>query len=249
MKEIVFILCSLFLFSGCSNDDEIEPKVIKPEIIFYEGFVGEKQGIIFEANADQYIFKNNNPEILSWEYSEKQNKAIEIKSLSNGSGTIDVLNTGNDTLFIICIQSYYLSSSHMEEVAMHPTERCEVTVDAQNIEVKQLIESELWKQVDQKRRTLYTFDAQTWEFTMTPPNSEQKFQGTYEWNIDSLVLKYNDITERYGFKVAAGRICYLIFEDKTKEYQSLYPDAGIELVKIKRILYNYDMEIPHFGLH
>lgn len=102
----------------------------------------------------------------------------------------------------------------------------------------------------QKSKTKYTFDSDTKEFTMNNPRQEQMIEGTFDWSIDSLILKYNDVTEKYGFKIATGRICYVIQADKTEEYQLLYPDAGITSVKVKRIWYDWvRAELPKVNLN
>lgn len=109
----------------------------------------------------------------------------------------------------------------------------------------------LWlieKGVGNFSNTLYTFDAETKIFTINNPRTGEKYQGSYDWNIDSLTLKYNDMTEKYGFKIATGRHHYLLWADKTEEYRLRYPDAGITSVRVKKIWYDYDAVKPDFGL-
>ena len=61
-------------------------------------------------------------------------------------------------------------------------------------------------------------------------------EGTYEWNITSLTLMYDDKTEKFGFKFATGMSHgYILQSDKTSEYQQRYPDAGITEVKVNYI--------------
>lgn len=247
MKTVIFVMCSLLFFVGCTEKEEVMPEVIEPEIDFYNGFVGEKYFMFLDKDVHLYTVKNNNPEILSWEYSEKNNEVIDVNTLSSGYGTIDVLDAEGNIKFAIGIHSRYFGGDNIEELSMHPTERCEIVVEAQHADVKQAIESVLKENMDRINRTLYTFDAETKKFTMSIPKLEQKIQGTYEWSIDSLILRYNDVTERYSFRVAVGRVCYIIQDDKTKEYQLLYPDAGITLVRVKRIWYDHRMIIPGSG--
>ncbi len=122
-----------------------------------------------------------------------------------------------------------------------PNVKSEVIVEAKDAEKKLLIENELWEYVKQRQRTLYTFDGETKEFTMDIAQSGVKYKGTYSCNMDSLILKYDNTTERYGFQIAVGRVSYIIKADKTKEYQLLYPNAGITSVKVNRVWYNWEI--------
>lgn len=71
-------------------------------------------------------------------------------------------------------------------------------------------------------------------------------EGTYEWNITSLTLMYDDKTEKFGFKFATGMSHgYILQSDKTSEYQQRYPDAGITEVKVNYVW--KDNEIIQLG--
>lgn len=238
MKKGIFIIYSLLVFCSCSEKEVIQ-ETINPDVISFSGFVGERFYAFVEMKANGYKLKNNNPQIVTWDYIEKDD-AICIYAINTGIGTIDVLDIEGNTRSIISVSACDFGSSNIEEISMHPTEKSEVFVEANDVDVKQLIESELEEDIRQKHRTLYTFDKKTKGFTMNIPQQNQMFQGTFDWSIDSLTLKYNNVTEKFGFQVATGRVCYIIRADKTKEYQLLYPAAGITSVKVKRIWYDWD---------
>ena len=238
MKKGIFIIYSLLAFCCCAEKEIIQETL--PDVTSFAGFVGEKFYIFIEMKANGYKLKNNNPQIVSWEYIENDD-AICVYAINTGIGSIDVLGVDGNIRSIISVSACDFGSSNIEEISMHLTEKSGMFVEANDAEIKQLIEDELEEDIRKKHRTLYTFDKKTKEFTMNIPQQEQTFQGTFDWSIDSLTLKYNNVTEKYGFQVATGRVCYIIRADKTKEYQYLYPSAGITCVKVKRIWYDWDI--------
>lgn len=239
MKKGIFIIYSLLVFCCCS-EKEVIPETIEPAVTSFSVFVGEKVYTSIEMNANDYKLKNNNPQIVTWDYIKKDD-LICVYALRSGLGSIDVLDTEGNIRSKIFVSASDFGGSNIEEISMHPTEKSDVFVEADNSDVKQVIEDELWMDIKQKHKTIYAFDRNTKGFTMNIPQQEQMIEGTFDWSIDSLILKYDNVTERYGFKVATGRVCYIIEANKTKEYQLLYPDAGITSVKVKRIWYDWDM--------
>ncbi len=239
MKKLAFIICSLLLICSCS-DKQTDPQPKEPSKTYFEPLVGEKFYASFDAEEDDYTLKIDNPEIISWEYT-KHKGVIRIKALSSGNASISVTDANDNTIAIIGVWAHYFGSSNIEEITMHPDPnvKSEVIVEAKDAEKKLLIENELWEYVKQRQRTLYTFDGETKEFTMDIAQSGAKYKGTYSCNIDSLILKYENITEKYGFQIAAGRVSYIIKADKTKEYQLLYPNAGVTSVKVNRVWYDW----------
>lgn len=237
MKHILYIIYFLLLFCCCS-EKETTQETVEPESISYSAYIGEKCDLFIELKTNNYTLRNNNPEIVSWSYIEKLD-AVSIKLEAEGEGTIDVLDVNDNTKIIIHVHSFYFQANKIEELDMHPTERSEVIVEATDLEVKSSIEKKLWEEINRKKGTFYTFNSNTKEFTMSNPQTTEKFQGFYKWSIDSLILNYNNTTEKYGFKIATGRLCYIISSDKTKEYQLLFPSSGITAVRTKRIWYDH----------
>lgn len=246
MKYTLFFIYAIFLFCSCS-EQEVVPEIAKPELIYFYGFIGEKNYAFIDMKANNYTLKIDDPEAISWKYIEKSD-AVEINTSKGGSFSIDVLDKDGNVKIVISIYAFYLRSKHIEEISNHPTERIEIIVNVENNDIKKIIEDELREDLQQKDNTLYTFDAETKIFTINNPRTGEKYQGSYDWNIDSLTLKYNDMTEKYGFKIATGRHHYLLWADKTEEYRLRYPDAGITSVRVKKIWYDYDAVKPDFGL-
>lgn len=238
MKKQLSILCLLLLLCNCSEKEAI-PEIKKPILMSFVGFVGEKFYFTPEVVSNDFTLKTDDPENISWEYLNNKN-TICITPLRKGLFTIGLMDSNADTVSLISIAARNFESENIEEVDMHPTQRSEVIVVAKDGTIKQLIENELWEYVKQRKQSLYTFNDVTKEFTMKIPLLEQNYQGTYDWSIDSLILKYKDITEYLGFKIAEGRNCYIIEADRTHEYQILYPDAGITSVQVNRIWYDWD---------
>ena len=242
MKELTFIICSLLFLCSCS-ENQTDPQPSEPSKTYFEPFVGEKFYASFDAEGDDYTLKIDNPEVISWEYT-KHKGVIRIKALSSGDASISVIDVDGSAIAIFHVWAHYFGSSNIEEITMRPPDpnvKSEVIVEAKDAEKKLLIENELWEYVKQRQRTLYTFDGETKEFTMDIAQSGVKYKGAYSCNIDSLILKYDNTTERYGFQIAVGRASYIIKADKTKEYQLLYPDADITSVKVNRVWYDWEI--------
>lgn len=237
MKHIIYTINFLLLFCCCSKKDTTL-ETIEPESISYSAYIGETCNLFIDLKANKYTVRNNNPGIASWSYIEKSD-AISIKLEADGEGTIDILDANNNIKNIIHIYAFYFNADKIEESDMHPTEKAEVTVEVIDSDVKSLIEKQLWKEIEQKRGTFYSFKSDTKVFTMSYPQTTEKLQGTYKWSIDSLTLNYQNTIEKYGFKIATGRRCYLISSDKTKEYQLLFPNAGIKVVRTQTIWYDH----------
>lgn len=110
-----------------------------------------------------------------------------------------------------------------------------VIVKAKDIETQKKIEDELQVEGKSFIGTIYTFNRETNKFTMKTL-SRISHEGSYEWGITSLILRYDDRVERYGFNLATGmKYGYFIQADKTEKYQLKYPDAGITEVKVKHV--------------
>lgn len=240
MKRISFILCILLVLYSCSETEDVLPEVKEPPVTYYRGFIGEKFLSRIECKNANYTLRNDNPDIVSWEYT-KDKAVVCVQTIKEGSGSISVVDADSTVIAVICVIGRYWGSKNIEEIDMHPTLDFEVVVEAEDLVLRQLLENQLREDMRCMRRTLYTFDSETKEFTMDIVSSGQKYKGIYEWNIDSLALKYNNAVERYGFNVATGRDSYVLHTDKTKEYQQLYPDAGITLVRLQRLWYDWNV--------
>lgn len=228
----------VFLLS-CSEKEtiEAEKEIKKPETTLYAVIVGQQLKLPLEKGTSDYTLKTDNQDILSFEYFPDK-EMVSIKTLQCGKASIFVINEINDTIKIIKVWPQYLGSTEIEEWGKSPTLSPEVLVESKDTQVKQLIEDELWNYINMRKGAKYIFENQTQIFKMDVPLLNEQYQGTYSWSADSLILNYNNITEKYGSTIIRGEDYYIIQADKTKEYQSVYPQAGITSVKIRRIWYD-----------
>lgn len=236
MKKIIFTTFCLFILSGCSKN-EVDQGFAEPDTISYNVLAGQHIFAPLKKGDSEYILKTDNPNIVAFEYLEDI-EAVSISTLDCGKASITVTDANNDTIAIIKVSANYWGSKEIEEIGKSETLKPEVLVESQNMETKLLIEKELWSYINQRKGTLYSFDKNTKEFTINITQLGERYQGTYCWSIDSLTLNYNNTTEKYAFHMIPGRDYYKIQTDKTKEYQSIYPKAGITSVKINRIWYD-----------
>ena len=238
MGKLIFTTFCLFILFGCSKN-EADQKIAEPTTttISYSVLAGQHIYAPLKKGNSEYILKTDNPNIVTFEYLEDI-EAVSISTLDCGKASITVTDANNDTIAIIKISANYWGSKEIEEIGQSETVKPEVLVVSKDMETKLLIEKELWNYINQRNGTLYSFDGKTKEFTINITQLGERYQGTYCWSIDSLVLNYNNMTEKYGFQIIQGRDYYKIQADKTKEYQSIYPKAGITSVKISRIWYD-----------
>lgn len=248
MKEKIFIISIILLLYSCSKEGAAEQSVIKPQYTNFEYFVGQEDFASFDATDENYTLNLNNPNIISWEYT-KNKGVIRIKALNSGEASIKVTNTNGNVIAVFHVLVRYFGSKDIwetDEISMDAKNN--ISIIAEDEEVKQSIEEELWEYVNSMKGTVYTFDDDTKKFTMDVKKLEQKHKGTYSCNGDSLNLNYEGITENYAFKIVAG-VIYILKIDKTEKYRVLYPNAGISSVIVERVWYDKDRNShPKFGL-
>ena len=241
MRIIVFyITCFVLILVSCSkvpSESDLKEEALADKILL-RGLAGEVIYVPLDLDTRNCILKSENPEIVSCEFVEDCD-LICVHMLGTGKTSISLLNVGGAEVAIIYVSVCYFSSSLIEEIAMHPAIKPEVFARVTDPRIKQFIEDELWAEIARAKKTFYTFDGIAKKFTMDITQLEEKYQGTYEWTIDSLILKYGDVTERYGFK-KADKDCYIIQADKTTEYQHRYPNGGIISVTLSRVWYDWD---------
>lgn len=245
MKALAYsmMLLVLSLFSCSDSDPEQLPD--DPIIHTRSGLIGEN--FYFSTNSttlNNLSLESDDPEIAIGEFLTGINW-IWIKTKKEGK-TIVRLKDHDKILATIYVSVRYFGGDDIEEIAMHPYLKTEVFVNAQDPAIKTFIEDELWKEAKQRKRTQYAFNERDKTFRMYIPQLEETYYGSYEWNIDSLVLRYNDVEEKYAFKIETGS-CYVIQADKTESYKLLYPDAGVTDARLKRIWYDYWMGGFHVG--
>lgn len=193
--------------------------------------------------ANQNKPRNNKPLI-----TDKQWKLIadeityiypNLRKYKSGSTMIRLIDTDNNKIVCeIYVYVIYFNSSEIINWGIpfegHPGSPG-IIIKAIDLRIPPEIEVELREKEKPFIGATYTFNQETKKFTMETDSGIFK-EGTYEWNITSLTLMYDNKTEKFGFKFATGMSYgYILQSDKTVEYQQRYPDAGITEVKVNYI--------------
>ena len=240
MRIYIFLFITLLLISsyGCSEEQPYE--VEKKSVSIWEGVTSH---IIIETDLTEHNYKleSENQEIAT---ATLDVMGVCIATYKSGSTMIRLIDTDNNK--IVC--EIYFNSSEIINWGIpfegHPGSPG-IIIKAIDLKIPPEIEIELREKEKPFIGATYTFNQETKKFTMKTDSGIFK-EGTYEWDITSLTLMYDDKTEKFGFKFATGMSHgYILQSDKTSEYQQRYPDAGITEVKVNYVW--KDNEIIQLG--
>ena len=227
---IVLLLASSY---GCSEEEpyEVEKKSVSI-------WAGDTWHVIIETDLTEYNYRleSENQEIATAILDEM---SVCITTYKSGSTMIRLINTDNNK--IACEISVYVKYFNSPEIVnwgiplKGNPDYPGVIIKAVDLRIPPEIEIELREKDKPFIGATYTFNQETKKFTMKTDSGIFR-EGTYEWNITSLTLMYDDKTEKFGFKFATKMSYgYILQSDKTAEYQQRYPDAGITEVKVNHI--------------
>ena len=235
MRFAIFLLiASLFIsLYGCSEEQPYE--VEKKSVSIWEGMTSY---VIIETDLTQHNYKleSENQEIATAILDEM---SVCIATYKSGNTMIRLIDTDNNK--IACEIYVYVKYFNSPEIInwgiplKGNPDYPGVIIKAVDLRIPPEIEVELREKEKPFIGATYTFNQETKKFTMETDSGIFK-EGTYEWNITSLTLMYDNKTEKFGFKFATGMSYgYILQSDKTVEYQQRYPDAGITEVKVNYI--------------
>lgn len=234
MKFTKFLLIASLLTSlcGCSEEQPNEPK--KQSVSLWpEG----RSHVNIEADLahSNYTLISDHKEIATATLDDDKT-GISIIAHKSGTTMIRLVDTDNDkTICEIYVYVKYFSSPEIIDWGFSLESYSGIIVKATDIEIQKKIENELREESRLLIAAIYAFDKDTRKFTMKT-NSGILHEGSYEWNITSLTLIYDDKVEKYGFKFAVGmKDGYIIQADKTEKYQQQYPEASVTEVKVNRV--------------
>ena len=247
MRIYIFLFITSLLISsyGCSEEQPYE--VEKKSVSIWEGVTSH---IIIETDLTEHNYKleSENQEIAT---ATLDVMGVCIATYKSGSTMIRLIDTDNNKIVCeIYVYVIYFNSSEIINWGIplegHPGSPG-IIIKAIDLRIPPEIEIELREKEKPFIGATYTFNQETKKFTMKTDSGIFK-EGTYEWNITSLTLMYDDKTEKFGFKFATGISLgygYILQSDKTAEYQQRYPDAGITEVKVNYVW--KDNEIIQLG--
>ena len=207
---IVLLLASSY---GCSEEEPYE--VEKKSVSIWEG---DTWHVIIETDLTEhnYRLESENQEIATAILDEM---SVCITTYKSGSTMIRLIDTDNNK--IACEISVYVKYFNSPEIVNWGIP-LKGNPDYPGVIIK-AVDLRIPPEIETKKLTMKT-------------DSGIFREGTYEWNITSLTLMYDDKTEKFGFKFATKMSYgYILQSDKTAEYQQRYPDAGITEVKVNHI--------------
>lgn len=232
MRISVFLIIVLLLASAYGCSEEESHKVEKKSISIWEG---DTRHVFIETDLTEHNYKleSENQEIATATLDEI---GVCIATYKSGSTTIRLIDTDNNK--VACEISVYVKYFNSPEIVnwgiplKGSPDYPGVIIKAMDLRIPPEIEKELREKEKPFIGAIYTFNQKTKIFTMKTDSGIFR-EGTYEWDITSLTLMYDDKTEKFGFKFATGMSYgYILQSDKTSEYQQRYPDAGITEVKV-----------------
>ena len=231
-RFLLFVLLCTSSY-GCSEEQTYE--VEKRSVSIWEG---ETSHAIIETDLSQHNYKleSEDQEIATATFDEM---GVCIATYKSGSTMIRLIDVDNNK--IACEIYVYVKYFNSPEIANwgiplegHPGSPG-IIIKAIDLRIPPEIEKELREKEKPFIGATYTLNQKTKKFTMKTDSGIFR-EGTYEWNITSLALTYDDKTEKFGFKFATGMSHgYILQSDKTSEYQQRYPDAGITEVKVNHV--------------
>lgn len=237
----IFILGLLFsgiFLASCSNgkdDDNRQPEFSSKVVDILVG--GIECSISFTANGTgDYNIVNLNPDIAAATFDNTGRLVIETSDI--GEATVRAVNVKDDKIYCeLKINSMDLHGNYGLGYRSSPSVNPDfLDLEHSNLDssAEDLIRAELIADITSKMSGYYDFDAKTGNVKVTHNGGSQSpeiYHGTFTWDRTNqeLSINYNSITVKY----TTGHIQYDImdvYRDLTKDYQALYPDAGITKV-------------------
>ena len=215
MRIYIFLFITSLLISsyGCSEEQPYE--VEKKSVSIWEGVTSH---IIIETDLTEHNYKleSENQEIAT---ATLDVMGVCIATYKSGSTMIRLIDTDNNKIVCeIYVYVIYFNSSEIINWGIplegHPGSPG-IIIKAIDLRIPPEIEIELREKEKPFIGATYTFNQETKKFTMKTDSGIFK-EGTYEWNITSLTLMYDDKTEKFGFKFATGMsLGFFLQSDKT----------------------------------
>jgi len=240
-KTSLFIaLFSLLIFSGCHDDEDYDIVLGANEVDVLAGEVAYVR-IYYPGGLS---IANDNPDIAYSLGSTNENDLI-IETLKVGTASIRLIdNQDQSKQAQLIVRCHYLGGV-FEEVAVPPANA--VSVSATDKDIEDQIRKELSNQLKESASTRYEFDSSTNRVKIDFSQSAGGgglVEGTYQWEpTGNLTLSCNGITESYGFTIIGEHSKSYPIEGKallisrlTDEYRERYPEAGVMLVGLDRVL-------------
>lgn len=219
--KYIFLLLILFFISCSKNEESIaNDNFIKLSSYSVRFLAGDECLIDVHSNTGDLSLVEENPKIATGWWTNN-GKSIKIKGESVGITSIYVKDRYDpDVLSKIDIVSGYFEGYYKE------IESDAITViQVDDNVIQKEIEFELKVLAKARIGTLYSFSKNTKTVIIREPQGKS-YNGSYDWNIDSITIKTNETTQKYLFRQVDDGLIEIGL-DLAEIYKRKYPNISI----------------------
>lgn len=230
--EYVFLLVS-FLLIGCSKDEEsmANDSSIKLSSYSIRFLAGDECLIDVYSNTDNLSLIDENPEIATgwWVNS---GKSIRVKGEGVGVTSICIKDRYNPEI----LSKIEIISDYFEGIFKEDGDKASIVVQSNDKVIQEKIETELKTMAVARTGTLYSFSKSS-KIVIIKDLQENCCSGSYDWNIDSITIKMNEMIQKYLFRRIDDSLVEIDL-DLTEIYKLKYPNSFIYRVRVSLGLSN-----------
>lgn len=239
MENKLFILSvlSLIFFIGCSKGEHLKQESDNG-IILSSNAVQVLAGLeysidVLSGNGDLAIMDKNADVASGW-WSDNGKKII-IKTHNVGTTSVIVNDRKDDSRSVeINVASEYLNGN-FEVVG----EKTEILVSVNDASIQREIETELKAMAQALSGSTFLFNSKTKavdiDYTLAGRKGG-KHKGTYDWYVDSLIVKVDDVTDKYNFGAIDNNSLMIGVRNLAEMYRKKYPQLVISTVRLAHYL-------------
>lgn len=221
---IIFLLLS---FVSCEDDNSEKLHLEQENVTVW---IGQEASIKIISEVKSLSIESDDNTIAT---AIIKDNTIVIKANKSGK-TILHLKDDLNKYATADIQVYVQTLSGGWKETETSQYKYEVTTAADNKEIANKLEQDLWESSVKLLRIIYIFNSKTQELEVIMPDGVRK-NGTFLFDNEKLILNYNNNTEIY--QVAFLYLGYIqLTQDLTELYKVRYPNAGISKVIVKRYI-------------
>lgn len=239
MKNKLFILSafSLIFFIGCSKEEHQEQEgdsgiTLSSNTIRL--LAGLEYSVDVLSDDGDLGLVSMNPDIASGWWSDNGKKII-IKTHDVGTTSVIVKDRNDYRRSVeINVTSEYLNGN-FEVVG----EKAEILLSVNDAFIQGVIETELKAMAQALSGSTFLFNSKTKavdiDYTLAGSKGG-KYKGTYDWYVDSLIVKVDDATDKYNFGAIDNNSVMIEVRDLAEMYRKKYPQLVISTVRLANYL-------------
>lgn len=239
MKNKLFILSafSLIFFIGCSKEEHQEQEgdsgitLSSNTIRLLAGL--EYSVDVLRGDGDLGLVSMNSDIASGW-WSDNGKKII-IKTHDVGTTSVIVKDRNDYRRSVeINVTAEYLNGN-FEVVG----KKAEILVLVNDASIQEIIESELKAMAQALSGSTFLFNSKTGtvdiDYTLAGRKGG-KHQGTYDWYVDSLIVKVDDATDKHNFGAIDNNSFMIEVRNLAEVYREKHPQLVISTVRLAHYL-------------